>query len=126
MQKEIDEILTRGVPTFVDPEGLLVKKITNTPITGKLPWLKIIAIIAIIGLIAGVGYWIYSSGILAGGIPGLPTFGQETQADILSKYPTPEALKAAIDRGEIDYNTLPPEVKKLVDAIKLPVVQPKP
>lgn len=95
------------------------KKITNTPEKGKSAWLKIALIIAIIGLIAFAGYYLWDSGILT---KSLPTFGvtQTSNQNLMAKYPTPEAAKAAIDRGELDYNKLSPEMKSLVDSYQPP------
>ena len=97
------------------------KKITNTPITGKLPWVKICLIVAMIGAIGGFAYWAYSSGTFSN--ISIPGFGQPAPPSVptlLEQYPTPESLKAAIDRGEVDYDSLPPEIKVTVDAIKPP------
>jgi len=141
---KVDQILTpvRGVSEFLETDvlatdsqflGTIVssyqrldiehKKVTNTPITGKFPWIKIIAIIAIIGLVIGIGWWVYDSGVFSGGIPGL-NFGQgPTTEQLLDKYPTPEALKTAVDRGEIKYDALPKEIKDMIDNVKLPQAQ---
>jgi len=95
------------------------KKVTNTPTTGKFAWLKLILIISIIGLGIGLAYWAYASGIFSNiAIPGLDQ-GSTTQ-DLLNKYPTPEALKAAVDRGEIRYDSLPNEIKDMINTVKLP------
>jgi len=102
------------------------KKVTNSPTTGKKPWLKVILIISLIGLVIGIAYWAWSSGVFSNIIP---SFGGSDQLDtqqILEQYPTPEALKAAIDRGDVDYNKLPPDVKKLVDTAVLPTLEQNP
>lgn len=97
------------------------KKVTNTPQTGKLPWIKVMAIVAIIGLVIGIGWWIYDSGVFSGGIPGLNFNQGPTPQELLDQYPTPESLKSAVDRGEIKYDTLPKEIKDMVDNVKLPI-----
>ena len=114
------------------------KKITNYPVGAKSAWLKWIAIIALIGLVAAIGYIAYSQGVfdsltgmfgsfqIQGGGPSFLQPNQPSASEnIMSKYPTPEALKAAIDRGEVDYDSLPPDIKKLVDGVKLPTASPK-
>ena len=114
------------------------KKVTNYPVGAKSAWLKWIAIIALIGLVGAIGYIAYVQGVfdgltgmfgsfqLQGGGPSFLQPNQPSQSEnIMSKYPTPEALKAAIDRGEVDYDSLPPDIKKLVDGVKLPTASPK-
>ena len=106
------------------------KKVTNTPSGAKIAWAKWIAIFAIIGLIVMIAYVAYSNGWFNNitnpfGQFEVPSFGGATPSanDIMSRY-TPEELRAAIDRGEVDYNSLPSNVKSLVDNVKLPSVQP--
>jgi len=95
------------------------KKVMNTPTTGKIPWLKLLILITIVAAIAVIVIWAIQSDVFSGLIP---TIGQSTSQDIIAKYPTPESLKTAIDRGEIDYDTLPPDIKNMVDNVKLPEV----
>jgi hypothetical protein len=99
------------------------KKITNTPVTGKLPLLKLALILGLVLVIVGVGYYAYSSGALSGLIPHFGSFGgpqPSTTNGIMQKYPTPQALKQAIKDGKVDYNSLPADVKKMVDNTQLP------
>lgn len=100
------------------------KKVTNVPVTGKIPWLKIVALLGVVGICIGIGYYVYTSGILKS--IQIPGFGQATPADIMKKYPTPESLKAAIDRGELKYDSLPPDIKKMVDTVQLPAITATP
>ncbi len=93
------------------------KKVMNTPITGKIPWLKIMLITFMVAGIAIFGYWVWQSDILSGILPDLGS-GPVTSQDIMSKYPTPEALKIAIDRGEVDYDSLPSDIKSMVDTVR--------
>ena len=104
------------------------KKITNSAITGKVAWMKVIAILAIIVIIIAIGVMVWQSGMLSHGIPGLslPNLNAPTPTDLMHKYPTPESLKAAIDRGEIKYGDLPPDIQKMVDTVKIPTVQANP
>ena len=114
------------------------KKVTNYPVGAKSAWIKWIAIFALVGMIAAIIYIAYDQGVfdsltgmfgsfqLQGGGPSFLQPNQPSASEnIMSKYPTPEALKAAIDRGEVDYNSLPPDIKKLVDGVKLPTASPK-
>lgn len=102
------------------------KKVTNVPITGKLPWFKMLLIITLVGILGGVGYWLYSTGAFSnfttgfGGFLGTPA----TSQDIMKAYPTPEALKVAISQGKVKESDLPPDIKRQVDAIKLPATPP--
>ena len=45
---------------------------------------------------------------------------------MMAKYPTPEALKAAIDRGEISEDALPPDMKEMLKSYEPPVATPIP
>jgi len=95
------------------------KKVMNTPITGKIPWLKIMLITALVLGVVLFAVWAWQSGVF-NSIFHQP--GQLTTQEITKKYPTPESLKAAIDRGDVDYDKLPADVKKIVDNVKLPVL----
>lgn len=101
------------------------KKVTNVPITGKLPWLKITLILGLVLVLGGAGYYLYSSGAFSnfslGGFLGQSASSQ----DIMKQYPTPEALKVAISQGKVSESSLPPDIKREVDAIKLPATPPK-
>lgn len=106
------------------------KKMSNTPISGKSPLIKIIVILVAVGAIAGLGIWAYSSG--AFDHIGLPSqFGGSqplTTSSIMTQYPTPEALKKAIDSGAVKYNDLPKEAKAMLDNYKpvaIPINQTK-
>lgn len=106
------------------------KKITNSPINAKKPWLKIIVLIMLVVMLVVVVYFAYSSGTFSHLLPtfgSVNTTGQPTdEAGLLQKYPTPEAMKAAIARGELKYDALPPDVQKMVDQVKTPVAAPIP
>ena len=71
----------------------------------------------ITGAVGGFGEFDFNIG---GGVPGGST------SNIMEKYPTPESLKAAIDRGDVVYNTLPDDIKKLVDGVKVVTSEPAP
>ena len=101
------------------------KKVTNVPITGKHSWFKIVLIISLVGILGGVGYFLYSSGALSNFSLGGFFGSSSTAQDIMKQYPSPEALKAAIVQGKVSESSLPPDIKREVDAIKLPVTPPK-
>lgn len=107
----------------VDKEN---KKMTNTPKTAKKSLFMLIAIPIILILIGVVVYQAYQLGVfdnIGSGIGG--AFGGTTaDQQIMSKYPSGEALKAAVDAGEVDYNSLPPGAKAMVDNIKPPRIAP--
>ena len=102
------------------------KKVTNTPEKGKTAWLKIILILAMVSIIIILAWWIIDSGILTNALPKLnfgSNFGGSTGPPPLSsQYPTPEALKAAIDRGEVSEAALTPDEKKMLEAYKPPEI----
>ena len=113
------------------------RKVTNTPLTGKIAWMKFMAVAFIIGGIAAVALIMLESGTFDSGfsIPGFDfddanPFGtggvnpEDTLKFWTDKY-TPEELKAAIDRGEVDYDDLPKVIQDTVDSVKLPEVTPK-
>lgn len=96
------------------------KKISNTPVSAKGHWLKVIAVVMVIGLIGGIIVMLWQQGYFEGfSLPGLPSLGgqENTPEYWTNRYSTPEALKADIDAGRIDYNDLPPEIKRMVDSI---------
>lgn len=103
------------------------KKVTNVKETGKMPWLRTVLILSLVGIICGCGYWLYTSGAFSNfsfggfGLGG----GGGTSQDIMKEYPTPESLKVAISQGKVKESDLPPDIKREVDAIKLPATPPK-
>lgn len=98
------------------------KIVTNVPVKGRGPMLKIIAIAAIISMVGLTGWIAYDQGWfngLGGGIPGF-TPKKETPPECSS----PEACKMAVDAGKVKKSDLPPDLQKLIDSVKLPTVQP--
>ena len=95
------------------------KKVMNAPTTGKIPWLKLIILLSIVTGITVIVIWAVQNDIFSSIIPRI---GEPTSQDIMQQYPTPEALKAAIDRGEVDYDSLPPDIKKMIEGVEAPVV----
>ena len=94
------------------------KKITNTPVGAKRPFGILLAIV--FGLmLAGVGiYLLYDNGSLDGimsMLPSMPAPSPVAGNNIMDQYPTPELLKEAVNNGEVNYNTLPPDIKAMID-----------
>lgn len=102
------------------------KKINNTPIKSKTAWMKWIAIFSVIGLIGAVLYMAYDNGAFDSVIKPLEGIGDidfnlspstgPSSSDLVNRYPTPEAMKCAIERGEIKLASVPPEMKGLVSS----------
>lgn len=112
------------------------KKMTNTPVSPALAWMKWALVVLVAGMIVFLVYYAYENGYFdsitnAGSsfegvniFPSIPTptpAGGLTDAELQAKY-TPEELKAAIDRGEVDYDKLSPTMKDLIDGVELPTV----
>lgn len=104
------------------------KRITNTPISGKNAWIKWVAIFGIIAMIGGLVAYLYSTGGFDGlgsGFSGMLPGGSDSNS-IMNDYPTPEALKSAVDSGKVDYSSLPSDIKKMIDNFKPPTLKPNP
>jgi len=104
----------------------------------KVIVIALMAIVIVVGLVYaieegvfdGIGEFIDSMGTLGEGLSGIPSpttgfqipsSGQDYSDEaIMAKYPTPESLRDAINRGEVDYNKLSSFVKDLVDSIEEP------
>lgn len=103
------------------------KKVTNTPIKAKQAWMKFMLIFMGIGLVGFVGFYVYDSGMLEGGLggfmPGM-SLGTIPDAEIMASYPDAVSLKAAVESGAVDYNRLSPFAQNMVDTA--PDVEPVP
>lgn len=95
------------------------KKITNTPPGPRKPLMKIM-ILALLGVVLVVGAYYMSTNNTLGNLPG----SQFQKTDIAHKYPTPEKLHAAVDRGEIKYSDLDNVGKDMYDSYVPPTVTP--
>lgn len=105
------------------------KKMTNTEITGKGPWLKLIVILVGVGLVIGVIVWGVQSGAFNnifphfgnspfGSLGGGSTSGTPvTTSDYIAKYPTPESVRDAINNHTLTCQQLPKEVHDMVDTL---------
>lgn len=127
--KRVSEFLEGDLKTtdskiFGDLEGQVKRTekeqraMSNTVVDAKAPWMKIILLCMIVGGLLFAAYWLYSSGSFSHGIPGMTLPGSSqapTTSSLIQKYPTPEALKTAIDRGEIKMTDLPKEMQDMVN-----------
>ena len=127
----IQDDLIATDPRFMDtvPEACVRadienRKMTNTPIGSKKAWLKWVALAIVAVLIVSIAVTVYYSGML-NGIMGMVQFkSPNAEQKVASNCGTPEACKAAIDRGEIKKSDLPPEFQGLIDKVKLPTITP--
>ena len=99
------------------------KYMTNVPITSKKSWVKFALIIGIAVAVIGLLAFAMQSGMLNNLIPHPESPGattvHSTQA-VFQNYPTPEALKAAITRGDVKYQDLPIDIQHMVDQVRTP------
>ena len=102
------------------------KYMTNVPVTAKKSYIKLFVIIGLCFMVMGVGVFVLQSGMLNNLVPQIGGGNPQvhTAAAVYQNYPTPEALKAAITRGDVNYNELPPDIKHMVDQVKTPTATP--
>lgn len=114
------------------------KKVNNTKVDAKKPWMLIIALVAIVGALGFMGYYLISNGNLNGILPSFPNpqlsnpaFSSSstippgtklTDAQVFQKYPNPADLQKAIQNGDIQMNQLSPKVQAMVKSYKQPQV----
>ena len=128
------DLKTTDAKIFGDLEGQVKRTekeqraMSNTVVDAKKPWLIIIIISALIVGIIIFAMWAWSTGAFDHIIPqiGPPSTTPKDLNGIMTKYPTPESLKSAIDRGEVKLSDLPPEAKKMLDNYKPPIATAKP
>ena len=112
--------------------------ITNASIGAKTAWLKIILVVMMIAMVGFVLYFAYDQGwfdsltdLTKGleGFQGIPSptgsFNPPTTKDAAyyQNNFTPEELKAAVDRGEIDEDDLPGSIKEMIKNVETPTVE---
>jgi len=128
--KETRPAFLGGIVSHYQRLDLEHKKVTNTPLGPGKAWMKIIMLAMLVGIIGFIIYFMWSEGYLdsvsnIGSQFEMPSLsGPPPSTDIMDRY-TPEELKAAIDRGEVEYDSLRQDVKDMVDNVKLPTVEPK-
>lgn len=130
-----DELKTTDAKFLGDVENQMKKteqeqrKMSNTEVNVKKPLMKIILLCMIVVGLGVAAYWLYSSGGLSHGLPGMSLPGQTpaaTTSSLAQQYPTPEALKAAVDAGKVKMSDLPKEMQDWVNNYKPPVATPTP
>ena len=99
------------------------RRITNVPMGAKKSYAKIMLLGIIIAMVAIIGYLAYSSHIFEGGLqlPGMPNMLSKPTAD--TKYPSPEAAKAAVDRGEVKMSDFSSKFQDYIRNVKPPQIQ---
>lgn len=97
------------------------KDVNHVEIKAKKGWMKIILVAMVIVMGVAIAWFVYDGGYLdnLGSMVG-PSFGGMSDQQIMQQYPNAPALKAAVDSGKLDYNSLSPAVKKMYDSIKPP------
>ena len=105
------------------------KKVNNEALGNKKAWLLPIALVFIVALIGGILYMAYEQGAFDSLTTMIPDISDVSllpptapAGDILKKYPSPEAAKAAIDRGEVSITAFPPEMRDAISNIKIETV----
>lgn len=137
----LDESLLATDPRFMGAVKTAVqnaftenREINHRPITAKKGWLKIAAILLLVTVIGLVLYLAYDSGAFEGIESMISPIG-DIKFDVTppasiapnsaaAKYPSPEAAKAAIDRGDVKLTDFPPEMRGLISSVKTPVATP--
>ncbi len=87
-------------------------KVRNQPYNVKKPWMMIALFMMIIVIGGGVGLYLFNDGAFDD--LGIPGFAGDSQESIMAKYRTPEALEAAIDSGELDFDELPKDIRSML------------
>ena len=136
----LDESLLATDPKFMGSVKTAVqlamtenREVNHTPIGPAKGWLKVAIVGILIMAVGGMLYMAYEQGYfdsLISMIPGQSIgsgggglFGggpEAVQTDLLTKYPTPESAKAAIDRGEVELNDFPPNMRDAIKAVETP------
>ncbi len=93
------------------------RKVMNRPYGVKKPWMMVIVLMMIVLVIVAVVVYLLEDGAFEGLIPGLPGVVDE-EAEIMSKYPTPEKLEEAIAKGELDFDELPKDIRSMLSAYR--------
>lgn len=129
-----DQLLNRSIAT--DKEN---KRMTNIPVDGKSPLLKIVLVLLLVGLVVGVIAYGFQTGQFShilpsfgasGGsplsftppgspaaVPSGPLSATSPVGQWASAYPTPQSLESAINSHQIACTQLPKEVKDMVNTL---------
>ena len=102
------------------------KSVTNVPVSVKKSYLVMILIMIIIMAVVGLLWMANEAGKfdnLGASIPGIGGGGANySKESLMKKYPSGVALRAAVDSGELKYESLPKDVQVMVD--KVPSAKP--
>lgn len=109
------------------------KIIMNRPVKTSKHLFKWIAVAVLISLVVAAAILLFGGsnmqapnlGNLIPGFGSITAPGTISSADFQKMYPTPEAARDAVDKGLLNPNQIPPELRKLVEAAKPPTVTPK-
>ncbi len=93
------------------------RKVMNRPYGVKKPWMLVIGLMMVVLIIVAVVVYLLEDGAFEGIIPGLPGVEDPGEA-IMEKYPSPEALEAAIDSGELDFDELPKDIRSMLTSFR--------
>ena len=97
------------------------RKITNSPKTAKKSLALLIAIPIILILIGVVLYQAYELGVFDNlGASLSPSFGGKTDDQIMKQYPNCPALRAAVDSGKVNYDSLSKAVQDVYNSCPAP------
>jgi len=115
------------------------KKVTNTPVSSRGAWMKWALIMMIMVMIVVAVWYMYEEGYFDSltsigegfqGIsfpqPGIPQSPGVKDDKYYQDNYTPESLRAAVDRGDIAVEDLPPNTANMIKDIKLPTAEPTP
>jgi|APSaa5957512535_1039671.scaffolds.fasta_scaffold37161_2 hypothetical protein len=122
-----------SVKTAVQQAFTENREINHRPVTAKKGWAKIIAVMLLITVIGLVLYMAYEGGAfdqlsaITTPFDGVGDFMQAQNkappvTDVVSQYPTPESAKAAIDAGKVKIGDFPPEMRPLINSVKVEAV----
>ena len=94
------------------------RKITNSPVSVKFSWIKVMAILMVVFVVGFAIYYLIETGAFEDiTIPGISIEKEKEEQAIMDQYADPEELAAAIEAGEIDYDDLPKDIQRMVDTI---------
>lgn len=103
------------------------KTVTNVPVNLKKSYLVMALILLVVFSVIGLIYFAYEAGRFdnMGFDLGFSGGGADYSKEaLMKKYPNGASMRAAVDSGTLDYNKLPKDVQKMVDATPIPTLKP--
>ena len=103
------------------------KTVTNVPVNLKKSYLVMALILLVVFSVIGLIYFAYEAGRFDNiGIDlGFSSGGADySKESLMKRYPSGASMRAAVDNGSLDYNKLPKDVQKMVDATPRPTLTP--